>query len=334
MTRPLADQVVVITGASSGIGRETAVALGRRGASVVLAARNALALREVADEIRRAGGTAVAIECDVADREQVEALAQEALSHFGRVDTWINNAGVSIFGLVEDMTVEEIERVIRVDLLGVIYGCKAILPHMRERGEGTIINIGSAASYRVLPLQTPYSAAKHGVKAFTDGLRLELQHEGSGINVTLIAPGSINTPFFSHARSKMHVRGRPPPPVFEPSVVADAIIIAAEHPRRDIFIGATGKIAALAESVSPAIVDRVMLAGDVMFRQQQADALPPLHDNLFTPVLGSGAISGEWDHLASTRSPFTRLSALDPTQRRLLLGAGVIGALVWMRARH
>jgi short-subunit dehydrogenase len=333
MPAPLNEQVVVITGASSGIGRETAIHFGRSGATVVAAARNEVALRELTLEVERAGGRALPVICDVADWEQVTDLAREALSVYGRIDTWVNNASVSIFGLLEDMSIEEIERVMQVNFMGVVHGCKAVLPHMRQRGTGTIINVGSAVSYRAVPLQTPYASSKHAVKAFTDGLRMELEHENANINVTLIAPASINTPFFANARTKMGVRGRPIPPVLEPHLVAEAILSAAAQPKRDIFVGSTGKVMALGEAFSPAMVDRMMLSGDMIFRQQQADAPPAPHDNLFSPVPGPGSVSGEWQELASAHSPFTRAMELHPTQRRMVLGAAALGLVLWMRSR-
>jgi len=209
---PIGEQVVVITGASSGIGREAALRFGERGASVVLAARTGAALREVAREVERLGGRACVVATDVAEWDQVERLALEAVDSFGRIDTWVNNAAASEYATVEEMTVGEIERQIQVILVSQIYGMKAALPHMKRRGQGTIINNASGFAKRSVPLQAAYCAAKHGIKGFTDALRLELKHEKSGVNVTLLMPSSINTPFFGHARSRLGAKPRPVPP--------------------------------------------------------------------------------------------------------------------------
>ena len=196
MMRPLLEQVVVITGASSGTGRRAAIAFGEAGAAVVLAARNEEALLEAASEVQRAGGRALVVVTDVADWRQVPALAQAAIDQFGRIDTWVNNAAVSEYAMVEETSIDEINRQIQVDLLSQIHGVKAALPHMRRQQEGTIINVTSVEADRVAPLHAVYSAAKHGVKGFTAALRVELDHQSSGVNVTLILSSSTNTPFF------------------------------------------------------------------------------------------------------------------------------------------
>ncbi len=202
MPRPLAEQVVVLTGASSGIGRAAAGLFGERGASVVLAARDADALREVAREVELAGGRALAVPTDVGDWPQVEALARAAVDHFGRIDTWVNDAGVAIGGTVEATEVAEVERIFRVNVLGVIHGVKAALPYMTTQRAGTIINVGSVAGVRAFPIQSVYSATKHAVKGLTEGLRLELWKKDGDFHVTYIAPAAINTPLFAESRTK------------------------------------------------------------------------------------------------------------------------------------
>ncbi|MDQ3871771.1 MAG: SDR family oxidoreductase, partial [Chloroflexota bacterium] len=271
MPRPIPEQVVVITGASSGIGRETALELATRQASIVLAARNQEALEEVAREVERIGGQAEVVATDVSGYADVEQLAARAVERFGRVDTWVNNAAVSEYATVEQMTIEEVDRIVQVNLLGQVYGVKAVLPHLVRQGEGTIINVGSALSERAIPLQSVYVATKHAIRGFTDALRLELLKDHPGINVTMIEPSSINTPLFNLARSKMGVKPLPIPPIYEPRVVAEAIAFAAEHPRRTIVVGGSGKFMTLMDRLSPELVDWYMLQGDRMWKNQQTD---------------------------------------------------------------
>ncbi len=331
--KSLREQVVVITGASSGIGRETAIAFAKQGAAVVLAARNAQALDQVAKDIERAGGTARVVVTDVAVWEQVDRLAQEAADSFGRIDTWVNNAAVNEHATVEQMTIEEIERIIQVNLMGQIYGMKAVLPCMKRQGHGTIINVASILAKRAAPLHAPYVAAKHGIAGFTDTLRLELMHEHSPINLTLVMPAYINTPLFNNARSKLGVKPKPAPPVYQPQAVAEAILFAAEHPRRDIIVGGSGALLSLLQRISPPLLDRLMLLGGVMFEQQKTDQPDDGYDNLFVASPGTGSTTGEWGRGAKPRSWYTRHLELYPQRKRLLVGAASVGLFTLMRRR-
>jgi short-subunit dehydrogenase len=333
MPRQLSQQAVVITGASSGIGRETATRFGQRGASVVLAARNEVALQEVAREVERLGGKAHVVVTDVAEWEQVERLAREAVEHFGRIDTWINNAATTEYATVEEMSIEEIERVIQVDLMGQIYGMKAALPHLKREGQGTIINVASVEARRAVPLQAPYVAAKHGIKGFTDTLRMELEHEKSCINVTLVLPASINTPLFAHARSKLGAKPRPLPPVYEPRAVAEALVFAAEHPRREILVGGASKALTVGERISPSLVDRLMLMRGQAFKKQRAGQPGDGKDNLFEPVGGKGSATGEFGQKSKSSSLYTRYLELHPGRRRALLGTALFGTAALLRRR-
>jgi short-subunit dehydrogenase len=322
MQRPINEQVVVITGASSGIGRETALMFGQRGATVVLAARNEPALTEAAREIERLGGRATVVATDVAEWSQVEKLAQEAVGQFGRIDTWVNNAGVSEYATVDEMTIEEIDRIINVDLLGMIYGVKAALPILKAQDRGTIINVASGLSDRAVPLQSVYCAAKHGIKGFSEALRIELEHAGSNLNVTLIQPSSINTPFFNHARSKIGVQPQPIPPVYEPRAVAEAILYASEHPIRNVHVGAAGKMLSVMQRISPSLVDRYMLIGGQAFKSQKTDRPDDRRDNMFTPSTGTGSSTGEFGKLSQSTSIYTRLLGLHPNRGRAAAAAG------------
>ncbi|HEV2093315.1 MAG TPA: SDR family oxidoreductase [Rubrobacter sp.] len=329
--RTIGEQVVVITGASSGIGRETAIRFGERGASVVLAARNEEALQEVERKVERLGGRAHVVLTDVAEWGQVDRLAREAVNRFGRIDTWVNNAAASEYATVEETTVEEIERQIQVILVSQLYGMKAALPHMKRQGQGTIINNASGLAKRSVPLQGTYCAAKHGIKGFTDALRMELQHERSEITVTLLMPSSINTPFFGHARSKLGVKPMPIPPAYEPRAVAEAILFAAEHPRRDIVVGSAGKMLEVMERISPSLLDRLMLARGTMFEMQKTDRPDDGRDNLFEPVRETGSTTGEFGKLSRSTSLYTRHLEQHPNRKRILLGLAAAGAVALVR---
>jgi short-subunit dehydrogenase len=331
MTLPLSEQVVVITGASQGIGRETALQMARRGASVVLAARNQEALTELAAQVERLGGQAEPVVTDVADHAQLERLGQRTIERFGRIDTWVNNAAVSVYATVEEMGADEMERLVRVNLLGQMFGSKVAVSHMRPRQSGTIINVGSALSERAIPLQSAYVATKHGVQGFSEALRLELQHERAGIEVVVILPSSINTPLFNFARSKMGVLPMPVPPVYEPRVVSQAICHAAEHGGREIVAGGWGKLLILAQRLSPSLLDRYMLQGGRSIQQQQTDQPDDRRDNLFEASTGPGSTTGAFGQGSKSSSIYTTLFELHPNRKRLALGAVLVASLFTVR---
>jgi short-subunit dehydrogenase len=329
--RLLNQQVVVITGASQGIGRETALQLAERGASVVVAARNEEALGELVRQVERIGGQAEAVVTDVADADQVERLAQRAVERFGRIDTWVNNAAVSIYAPVENVEPEEMERLIRVNLLGQMYGSRAAIPHMRRQGGGTIVNVGSALSDRAVPLQSAYVASKHGVAGFSEALRLEMIEEGTGIDVVLIMPSSMNTPLFNFARSKIGVQPMPVPPVYEPRVVAEAILHAAEHGGREVVVGGWGKMLTVAQWLSPSLLDRYMLQGARAWKQQQTARPDDARDNLFEASTGPGATTGDFGRDSKATSLYTTHLELHPERKRIAVAALVIGSLLLVR---
>jgi NAD(P)-dependent dehydrogenase (short-subunit alcohol dehydrogenase family) len=329
--RPLREQVVVLTGASSGIGRETAVELGRRGASVVLAARSEEGLRDAAREVAAAGGRALPVPTDVADWPQVERLAAAAAEHFGRIDTWVNDAAVSTYGTVADTPVEDMERVIRVNLLGVIHGVKAALPFLRRQG-GTIVNVASVLGKMTVPLQAAYCAAKHGVVGFSDALRLELAREGGRVRVCTILPSGINTPFFAHARARLGgARPMPIPPAYDPRAVADAIAFACEHPRREIVVGASGKVFTLLQRLHPVLNDWFQLLGDNGAKLQTSDRPDDGRDNLFAPAPGPQPARGEWGTMTVGGSPYTRWVEQQPLVKAALVGAAAVAAVGLLR---
>lgn len=331
MPRPLAEQVIVLTGASSGIGRLAALMFGERGASVVLAARDAQALDEVALEVEQRGGKALAVPTDVADWLQVQRLVTAAVDRFGRIDTWVNNAGVTLAGTVEDCDVEEIERLTRVTYFGQVYGVKAALPQMRRQGGGAFINVGSVAGARTFPIQTCYSATKHAIRAFTEGLRLELRRSGGDFHVSYIAPGSINTPLFPDTRSHLGVELGAPPPIYEPDIVAESIVFAAEHPRRDIVVGGGPKLFEILQRISPGLTDWLMTRGDKIFKDQYSDRPDGGPGNLFEPPATPRRIRGPLDRQAHATSHYTRVFEWHPALKTITLGALAIGAVAMLR---
>jgi short-subunit dehydrogenase len=329
--RPLDAQVAVITGASQGIGRETALQFARRGASVVLAARNTEALEELTNQVERIGGVAEAVATDVGEWSEVERLADRAMERFGRIDTWVNNAAVSIYATVDELDPDEMDRLIRTNLLGVMYGSKAAAARMRPRRSGTIINVGSALSERAVPLQSAYVASKFGIQGFSEALRLELLHDEAGIDVVLVLPSSINTPLFSFARSKIGVQPMPVPPVYEPRVVAQAICHAAENGGREIVVGGWGKLLTVGQWLSPSLVDRYMLQGGRMWSAQATSRPDDARDNLFDPSSGPGSTTGEFGQGSKSSSLYTSLFELHPNRKRGAMAALAVGSLLLVR---
>ena len=326
MPPPLSAQTVVITGASSGIGRATALRFAESGSRVVLAARNELALQHVASEIRNFGGEAMSVITDVSDWEQVKNLAAQAADTYGRIDTWVNNAGVGVYATAEDTTVDETHQVMQTNYMGMVHGVKAVLPYMRRQHSGTIINVGSVESERALPYNSAYSATKHAVKGYTEALRMELKHAHTGIKVTLILPSGINTPFFNHARSKLGVMPQPAPPAYTPELVAQAITHAAEYPQRDMYIGGAGKLYGIMERISPGFTDWLMMMGGTMFRLQKSHKPDSGQDSLFQTIPEVGRINGDFPHLVKP-SMYTPIFELTPASVRFPAMLAVAGAL-------
>jgi NAD(P)-dependent dehydrogenase (short-subunit alcohol dehydrogenase family) len=324
------NHIVVITGASSGIGRETALEFGRRGACVVAAARNLEALQSLSEEIKRLGGEALPVVTDVSDFAQVDALASAAVERFRRIDTWVNNAAVSTYGTLEQMEPEELHRVIEVNLMGQIYGMKAALPHLRASG-GSIINVSSALAERSVPLQAAYSAAKHGIVAFGEALRLELEAEKSPVRVVDVLPSSINTPLFLHARSKIGVKPKPVGRIYEPSVVAEAIVAAAFHPVRRVYAGFSGRLLDIGQRISPRLTDWYLSGPGDAIAGQRTDVPDEGVDNLFSPSTGRGSTTGEFGERSKSTSVYTRTLAPHPAVGRIAVAAGVAAAGLALR---
>lgn len=326
-------RVVVITGASSGIGRETALLFGHLRARVVIAARNREALDAVAAQIDRLGGEVLTIVTDVSDFSQVSALAAQAMDRFGRIDTWVNNAAVSTYGTVAQMNAEELHRVVEVNLMGQIYGMKAALPHLRAGG--SIINVSSALGERAVPLQAAYSAAKRGIVGFGEALRVELEAEGSAVRVVDVLPSSINTPLFNHARSKLGVMPKPVGRVYEPTMVAEAIVVAAERPVRRVHAGFSGRLLDIGERISPRLVDWYLAGlGDAIAGQHSDrtdDGADDGIDNLFSPSTGLGSTTGDFGQRSKSTSVYTRLLAPHPAMVRAAMIAVAAVAVLAVR---
>jgi NAD(P)-dependent dehydrogenase (short-subunit alcohol dehydrogenase family) len=291
--RPLSEQSVVVVGASSGIGRATALRLAARGAAVTCAARSEGALRTLVHEVEAAGGKAQAVPTDVADAAAVVELARRAEQRYGRIDTWVNAAAVSVWGTVDDVTVEEFDRVMRVNFLGQVHGVKAALPALRRAGGGVVIGISSVEGVRAVPLHAPYVASKMALRGFYDTLRMELAAEGAPIAVTTILPASIDTPFFEHARSKLAShQPKPPPPVYAAEVVAAAIVRAARRPTREVPVGGAAVGFYLGQRLSPALTDLLLSFRRVQKAALQADRPDNGTDNVDAPMAGTGRIGG------------------------------------------
>jgi len=318
MTPQLKDQVVVITGASSGIGRATALRFGKAGATIVLAARNVVGLQEVADEVHSLGSEALVVPTDVTDWAQVERLAHTAVTAFGRIDTWVNDAGVGVYATADETSVEETHQVMQTNFMGVVHGVKAALPYMEQQHSGTIINVGSVESQVAIPFNSAYAASKHAIKGYTEALRMELDHAQSGIHITLIMPSAMNTPFFNHALSKLGVLPRPAGPVYEPELVAEAIVYAAEHPQRDVVVGGGGRFVGLMERLNPALTDTLMKTVGNIFGTQKTTRPDNGETTLFNTIPETGRVSGDFEDMVKAN---TRVS-------RALVPAVVVGALV------
>jgi len=255
--KKLKDQVLVITGASSGIGLATARLAAERGARVVVAARNEDALRQFCDEVRSNGGQATYVAVDVGSEQDVRRLAGEAVGHFGGFDTWVNNAGTSVYGPLLQTSIDDARKLFETNFWGVVHGSRVAAEHLRHRG-GSIINVGSEVSDLAAPLQGYYSATKHAVKGFTDALRMELQQENAPISVTLIKPGPINTPFTQHAKNLLPDKPTHVPPVYAPETVAEAILHAAEYEVREQYVGGGAKAMGALRRWAPSIADKVI----------------------------------------------------------------------------
>lgn len=303
--KPLREQVIVITGASSGIGLATAKMAAEAGARVVLVARSEETLSSLAEDIRRKGGQAIHFAADVADRPALDRVAASTIEQFGGFDTWVNDAGVSIWGKLEEISEEDARRLFDTNFWGVVNGSQIAVRHLKAKG-GALINVGSVVSDVAFALQGIYSASKHAVKGFTDALRMELEHDRAPISVTLIKPGAIDTPFTQHARKYTAEQPKLPPPVYAPEEVAKAILHAAQRPKRDIYIGSSARTFSAINRTMPQMVDK--LGSSVFYNQQLRDEPARETQGALYEGRGRGEIRGDHPGYVMKHSYYTEAS--------------------------
>lgn len=319
-------RVVVVTGASAGVGRAAARAFAERGDRVALLARGQDGLDAARDEIERGGGAALAVAVDMADAGAVDRAAALVEERLGPIDVWVNNAMASVFSPVAALTADEVRRVTEVTYLGSVHGILAALRTMSSRDAGTIIQVGSALAYRAIPLQASYCAAKFAVRGFVDSLRCELLHDGSGVRVTSVHLPALNTPQFSWARTRLPRQPRPVAPIYQPEVAARAILWASEHPRREVLVGYPTVATVLATKVVPGLLDRYLARTGYDGQQTGEPVEPDRPDNLYTPVLGDHGARGDFDTQAHERSLAFEVSV---RRRQVVSVAGLAVGAGW-----
>jgi NAD(P)-dependent dehydrogenase (short-subunit alcohol dehydrogenase family) len=324
--------VAVITGASAGVGRATARAFARRRARIGLLARGRDGLEATRAEVEAAGGKALCLPTDVAEAAAVEAAAEAVEAEFGPIDVWVNNAMASVFSPIKEMTPEEFKRVTDVTYLGYVYGTLSALRRMLPRDRGVIIQVGSALAYRGIPLQSAYCAAKHAVQGFVDSLRCELLHDKSNVRVTMIQMPALNTPQFSWVKSRMPRKPQPVPPIFQPEVAAEAVLWAAHHDRREVYVGWPTVGSIVGNKIAPGLLDHYLARAGYDAQQYDGLADPNRPHNLWEPLAGDHGAHGEFDHRA--RESSWQLWVNMHRKALSLVGAGLAGLLYVTLSRN
>jgi NAD(P)-dependent dehydrogenase (short-subunit alcohol dehydrogenase family) len=296
-------EVIVITGASAGVGRAAAQRFAKQGARIGLIARGIDGLEGARKDVESVGGKALVIPVDVANAEQVEAAAEKIEAELGPIDIWVNNAMTSVFSPIKKMTAEEFRRVTEVTYLGYVYGTLAALKRMLPRDRGVIVQVGSALAYRGIPLQAAYCAAKHAVQGFCDSLRCELLHDNSNVKVTMLQMPALNTPQFGWVKSRLARKAQPVPPIFQPEVAAEAIYFAAHNPRREFYVGVPTVGAIVANKIAPGLLDHYLARTGYDSQQYDGAEDPNRPDNLWQPVSGDHGAHGAFDARAGNWSP-------------------------------
>jgi NAD(P)-dependent dehydrogenase (short-subunit alcohol dehydrogenase family) len=314
--------VVVITGASAGVGRATARAFGRQRANIGLIARGQGALEAAKREIVQLGGRALVLPLDVADWEAMDRAASAVEEEFGPIDVWINNAMVSVFSPFLEMTPEEFKRVTEVTYLGYVHGTLAALRRMKPRDRGIVIQVGSALAYRGIPLQSAYCGAKHAIEGFTESVRCELLHDGSQVRLTMVQLPALNTPQFSWVKSRLPRKPQPVPPIYQPEVAARAIVWAATHERRELNVGLSTSLVVVGNKFAAGLGDQYLARTGYESQMTEAPAQPDRPDNLWKPLPGDRGAHGEFGARAHERS-----MQFWATTHRALLAVAAIGGL-------
>jgi NAD(P)-dependent dehydrogenase (short-subunit alcohol dehydrogenase family) len=325
-------EVVVITGGSAGVGRATAKLFGSRGARVGLLARGQEGLDAACAEVKQAGGEALAVSTDVARFEEIEAAAQRIESAFGPIDIWINNAMTTVFSPFIEIKPEEFKRATEVTYLGTVHGTLAALRRMLPRNHGCIVQVGSALAYRSIPLQAPYCGAKHAIRGFTDSVRSELIHSGSKVHLTMVQLPAINTPQFSWCKTRLPRHPQPVPPIYQPEVAARAIVWAAFHKRREIYLGGSTVKAIVGNKLAPGLLDDYLAHHGYGSQQTDEPVDPDRPDNLFEPVAAHHTVHGAFDKTARDLSVEFWL-----TRHRFglaLAGLATTALAVWVAGRN
>ncbi|HEY6071524.1 MAG TPA: SDR family oxidoreductase [Chthoniobacterales bacterium] len=328
-------RVVVITGASAGVGRATAQAFARERARIALIARGRAGLNGARRDVEKLGGEALTLPLDVADAVAVEKAAAKIEEEFGPIDVWINNAMASVFSPIKEMAAEEFKRVTEVTYLGYVYGTLAALKRMLPRNRGIIIQVGSALAYRGIPLQSAYCAAKHAIHGFVDSLRCELLHDRSRVRVAMVDLPAMNTPQFGWVKSRLPRKAQPVPPIYQPDIAAEAIVFASRHPRREIYVGMPTVGAITVNKVAPGLLDHYL--AHFGYDSQQHDGREDRHraDNLWEPVDDEKDFGahGKFDSRAARHSPQLWTSM----HCRWIGGAALFGlaaaSMLWLRER-
>ncbi len=322
-------EVVVVTGASGGVGRATAHAFARRGAAVALLARGEKGLDDARREVERLGGRALVLPTDVAEAAQVDAAADAVEEHLGPIDVWVNNAMATVFARALDVTPVEFRRATEVTYLGTVHGTLAALSRMVPRDRGTVVQVGSALAYRAIPLQSAYCGAKFAIRGFTDSVRTELLHDGSRVWITMVQLPALNTPQFDWCRTKLPDHPQPVPPIFQPEVAANAIVWASHHRRRELEVGASAVKAIVGNALAPRFADWYLARTGFDAQQVQGMPVNGRRDNLFEPVPEEAATHGRFDDRAKRRSSQLWLS----THRGVVAAGAAAGAAAAALAR-
>ena len=326
--------VVVITGASAGVGRAAVRAFARQGANVGLIARGLDGLEGARREVEAVGGRALVLPADVSDHDAVEAAAEQVERELGPIDVWVNNAMVSVFSPVKDMEPDEFRRVTEVTYLGVVYGTLAALKRMLPRDRGAIVQVGSALAYRGIPLQSAYCGAKHAIQGFSESLRCELLHDSSHVHVTMVQLPAMNTPQFDWVKSRLPRKAQPVPPIYAPEIAADAIVWAASHRRREMSVGAVTTGVIWGNKLAAGLGDRYLARTGYDSQQTDEPADPNRPDNLWHPLPGDRGPHGRFGDRTTHSSPQTWINERLPAVAMIAAGGAALlwGALRWREA--